>query len=413
MRHRQHPYRRTAAATALGAIAALGATAGPALAAPATSAPPASGTGVTVVAKGLDEPKYLRFGPGGLYVAESGHGGGDCTALVGVTGAPTQACTGGSGAVVRINQRGRVKPVFSDLASTVERDNHEVSGPLAVTFFDHRPAVLNRGAFVGPTGRTSIPGQLAGEFGKLSVPARRDGRLQTIADLPAFAARHPQAPGALGGLPGELTYDSDAHDVVRYRGGYAIADAGANDVLRVSRGGRLSLIARLPTVAERAPAGALGPGSPAAEIQAQAVPSSVAVGPDGALYVGTLGGLPGLPGTESVYRVAPGKPPVKVVGGLTRVSDIAFDGHRLLILESNVKGTLSPPTTPGALLQAPLAGGQVGHPVTLPVSGLVQPNGIAVGPGGDVYVSNHSDTPGQGEIVRVAASRVTGDADHR
>jgi hypothetical protein len=409
-RRHHHNLGRATAPLALGALVALG---GASIAPTATAHTPlapatAPAPGVAVVAKGLDEPKYLRFGPGGLYVAESGHGGTDCTALVGVEGAPTQACTGPSGAVVRIDGGGHVRPVMRGLASTMERDNHDVEGPMAVTFSDHRPVVLNRGAFVGPTGTSSIPGRLARQFGTLATTGRRGAKLHTVADIAGFAARHPQSSAELGGLPGEVTYDSDAHDVVRDHGGYAVADAGANDVLQVSRNGRLSVLARLPTTPETAPAGALGPGSPTQEIASQAVPSSVTVGPDGALYVGTLGGLPGLPGTESVYRVAAGKPPVKVLTGLTRISDLAFDGDRLLILEGDVKGTLSPPTTPGALLSAKLVDGRLTAATTLPVPGLVQPNGMAVAPGGALYVSNDTNTPGHGEILRVAAGRLGG-----
>jgi hypothetical protein len=71
------------------------------------------------------------------------------------------------------------------------------------------------------------------------------------------------------------------------------------------------------------PPGVLGP--TALTIDAQAVPTSIAVGPDGALYVGTLRGVPSLPGTADVYRVVPGHAPVAAVTGLSAVTDVAFD----------------------------------------------------------------------------------------
>jgi uncharacterized protein GlcG (DUF336 family) len=49
---------------------------------------------VHVAAGGLNNPKHLTFGPGGLYIAESGTGGpagSNCVAGVGVTG---QRCCG-------------------------------------------------------------------------------------------------------------------------------------------------------------------------------------------------------------------------------------------------------------------------------------------------------------------------------
>jgi hypothetical protein len=105
-----------------------------------------------------------------------------------------------------------------------------------------------------------------------------------------------------GRLPRQTTYDSDAHDVVPYRDGYAVADAGANDVLWLHNG-KLSVIARIPALSETVPAGALGSGSPPPRSRLR---PSVAVRPDGSLYAGIPRGIPGLPGTASVYRVAPG-----------------------------------------------------------------------------------------------------------
>ena len=94
--HRIHLHRRgfagVASAVALGALVA----AGPAAAAPT----------VSVVAKGLNTPKYMTFGPGGgLYVAESGTGGKQCVPGLGVTGVPTRFCIGDTGSVVDVTTR--------------------------------------------------------------------------------------------------------------------------------------------------------------------------------------------------------------------------------------------------------------------------------------------------------------------
>jgi hypothetical protein len=49
----------------------------------------------------------------------------------------------------------------------------------------------------------------------------------------------------------------------------------------------------------------LGPGT----VPQQSVPTSVALGPDGAWYVGELSGFPFTPGTARIWRIVPGHAP--------------------------------------------------------------------------------------------------------
>ena len=378
---------------------------------------------VSVVAKGLNTPKYMAFGPGGgLYVAESGTGGNQCVGGTGTQGTPTSFCVGNTGSLVDITTKG-TKMILKDLPSSIEKDNGEVVGAIAVTFKGKTPVLLMRNSMSDAIGQSSVPGLPQATYGRLLVPTKvkvkvvktvtRNGRkvrkttvlvktvLRSAANISKFAATNPQLSATLGGLPGETTYDSDPHDVTPYQGGYAVADAGANDLTLVSSTGKVSLAARFPTDPETAPAGALGP--VAVPVNAQAVPSSVTVGPDGALYVGVLRGIPGLPGSAAVYRVVPGQAPVAVVTGLTRVTDLAFNrAGQLLILESNTGGALAPPTTGGALLTATLNGTTPVTATDLQVPGLVDPTGLAVDSSGNAYISNDSAGAHAGQIIKVS-----------
>ena len=95
--------------------------------------------------------------------------------------------------------------------------------------------------------------------------------------------------------------------------------------------------------------------------------------------------------------------PRDLLQGLTAVTAIAFDRQgRLLATEYSTGGLLSPPTTPGALVRI----SHHGHTVTtLPVAGLFQPTGVAVGSHGTVYVSNYGSSTATathpGEILRI------------
>jgi sugar lactone lactonase YvrE len=134
------------------------------------------------------------------------------------------------------------------------------------------------------------------------------------------------------------------------------------------------------------------------------VPTSVAVGPDGALYVGLLRGVPSNPGTAEIYRLVPGHKPVIWARGLTSITAIAFDRRgRLLATEFNTGGLLSPPNVPGALVRVSNDGRKV---TTLPVPGLFQPTGVAVSADGTIYVSNYGNSntitsSHPGEIVKI------------
>jgi hypothetical protein len=400
----------------LGVVAACGATAVSLCAAGTASAsrPRHLAPAVRIVATGLNSPKHITFGPGGLYIAESGTGGppgSNCVAGVGVTGTPTTFCEGPTGSVAVLTSFG-LRTVLSGLASVTEEDNQETLGPADVTFVRRgwfgRPdlAVLFQDLLVNPDGTSGTPPPASTTFGKLLLanPFRSTSG-PTLANPAAFASANPQDPATLGGL-GETTYDSDPYDITPYRGGYAIADAAANAVLWLSPHGTLSLITRLPTTPETVPAGVLGP--TAQTIDAQAVPTSIAVGRDGALYVGTLRGVPSLPGTADVYRVVPGRAPVAAVTGLSAVTDVAFDHQgRLLVLEYNTGGLLAPETTPGALVRVELHGRDAPVATTLPVAGLFAPTGLAVSPGRDnaVYIANHGTSPGtakpSGELLKI------------
>ena len=386
---------RLAAAVLAGAVLA-----GVAIPAAAADAAP-GGVTVSVVRGGLDNPRHLTLTGAGLWVAQAGAGGpaGSSNCVTGPSiGGPgtTQFCVGRTGAVSLIRQ-GHIAASVR-LPSVITADTSEVAGPAAVAFSHGRAAVVMQDVLVNSQGGNALPKPAGNLFGKLLILS---GRGLSAVNLAAYAAAHPQPGFSLGTVPGETAYDSDPYDVIAYHGGWVVADAAANSLLQVSPSGHIRLLARFPAVTEVAPPGVLGP--TAVTVKAQAVPTSVAVGPDGALYVGLLRGVPSVPGTAYIYRVVPGHHPRIWARGLTAVTAIAFDRQgRLLATEYSTGGLLSPPTTPGALVRI----SRHGHTVTtLPVTGLFQPTGIAIGSHGAVYVSNYGGSTATaahpGEILKI------------
>jgi hypothetical protein len=117
--------------------------------------------------------------------------------------------------------------------------------------------------------------------------------------------------------PDGTDLDTNPYGVFAAPGRTYVTDAGANSVLEVSASGRVS------TVAAFAPRLVNVPFPPFFSVPTDAVPTAVATGPDGALYVGQLTGFPFPIGGSSVWRVAASEPEPSRTG-FTNVVDITF-----------------------------------------------------------------------------------------
>jgi len=333
-----------------------------ALAAALTSITNAGATGV--VMSGLDNPRGLAFGPqGALYVAEAGRGGpGPCIVL---RGAPQ--CYGPTGAVSRL-WRGQQERVATGLPSYGSEAS--TTGPHDISFQG-----LGGGYVTLGLGFEGQPRSALGEFGYelgwlVRLPA--SGRWRNDVDVAAYEfAQNP------GGGP----LDSNPYGVLAEACGEVVTDAGANSLLRVAPNGEISTLATFPS----RPQGR----------ETDAVPTAVAVGPDGAYYVSELTGIPFAAGASRIYRVVPGEAPTVVWSGFTTVIDLAFDPDgNLYVLEHSTGPVFF--ALPGRLLRLAPDGTQ-----TTVIDGLIRPASVALGPDGGLYISNRSTSIGTGEVLRV------------
>jgi len=359
------------------------------LAGQAASAAPLPGgpAGPQVIASGLAAPRHLSIGTdGALYVALAGTGGSSCVADTSGTGS---YCIGTTGAIDRITPWGSVSSVLSGLPSIA--DTTEGAGPpdylgaAAVVDINGVLKVVTEDDDLNPNGTNGL-GPDGADLGQLITawPFSPPWSWRVGPSLAAYAAQHPETSAQLGQPPAayESPTDSDPYDITPYDGGYAVVDAAADDLLWVSPSGWITQLAAFPAEASGI----------------QAVPTSVTVGPDGALYVGQLGGATGPDvGTEVVYRVVPGRAPTVYATGFTTITDLGFSraGH-LLVLEYNTSG-LTSPTGAGALVEVSPNGTQ-----TTLTTALTDPTGMAVGPDGSIYVSNNGDSPTAGQVLRIA-----------
>ena len=143
--------------------------------------------------------------------------------------------------------------------------------------------------------------------------------------------------------------DSNPFDVHALSGHAAlVADAGANALLRANKLGTVQVVASFPeslvsTDNIKELAGCPDSGADFCFLPdmmpAQPTPTSVAVGPDGSMYVGELRGFPGPTGESSVWWIAPGSTRarcgsspncVMVLEGFTSIIDLAFGPDGIL-----------------------------------------------------------------------------------
>lgn len=207
-----------------------------------------------------------------------------------------------------------------------------------------------------------------GEFGKATLTIKRPGRKPIVADLSGFEAKHnPDANVRYGvdnpsecvveafkkiGAPVSYTGVNESHPyaVAAVPGGWIVADAAGNDLLKVNSRGKVSLVGVLPRqpvtfTAEQATALGLPECVVGVTYNFEPVPTDVEVGPKGALYVSTLPGGPedpSLGARGSVYRLAAGSTSFKrVATGFAGATNLAVTRSGKVLVTELFAGRIS------------------------------------------------------------------------
>ena len=351
-----------------------------------------AGATVTLVAKGLDNPRGLAFGPGGrLYVAEAGHGAdpGSKECIPEANAGGGALCIGFTSGISEIDASG-VHRVVSGLVSEAGEDGSAATGIDGI-------AVHGNGGLYGIEAEASdkIP-SAAGKYlsnetiamaraqmGRL-IQANPSGHWKVAADVGHFdfqwSAEHKE-------LVPEQFPDANPYDVFAAPGERWVVDAAANTLDEVRPNGSVGVVAFFPN-------------PPLSD----AVPTCLDRGPDGAFYVGELTGGGNGHGASTVWRVVPGQQPEAWATGLTAVTGCGFgsDGQ-FYAAEFSTLGFESFKPETGDVVRVP-AHSTSQTPIA---SGLSFPGGFAAGPNGAIYVSNWSIAPANsgggptGQVIRI------------
>ncbi len=329
-------------------------------------------------------------------------------------------------------------------ASASDRGNTRIdvlrqglNSPKGLDSFLGQP-IVSQGAF-GPPGpvlaEIRIPGrrpathELSQPIGLVDVAVAPDGSLwglgsdlklhrkgalqrsfSVVADLPAYQQTDPD-PFNVSEDPAESNPYGLA---VMANGDALVADAAGNDLLRVTRHGRISTIARFD--AEVVSTDHLGnPGLPPA-LPAESVPTSIAV--DGRwIYVGELKGFPFRPGSSRVWKIdsrvngavcsvdpARARGCASAMSGFTGIQDLDVDLRTgdTYVYQLAAEGVLAfeagfeSGQFPSAVLEKV---SRRGARTELAAGKLSQPGGVDVGLFGAVHVTD--GIFGDGRLLRV------------
>lgn len=325
-------------------------------------------SGPTVIANGLNNPRQLSLPlDQALLVAEAGTGGPNCQG----EGEDT-FCVGDTGSVsVRfLPQRDDIRPTFQVLKGLFSGAGPDGSFAVGSHGVSHR---LGGPIFVVADGE----GQL--------LKARPFGTATAFANIAAYEQEHD---------PDGMGPDSNPYAVLALKDRVLVADAAANTVFSVDRDGEISVFHVFPNIVNdvtTTPTAEWLGYDPTPEFPgAHFVPTSLAEGPRGEIYVGGLASE--LAGQGQVVRLNRWSGDVeKTWTGFTTVTGVAVGRDHSLYVSQLFAPQAAPidPRVSGVLSKVKWDGTRTDKDVPFPA-------GVVVDSWNNVYVAAFSVAPGTG-----------------
>jgi hypothetical protein len=351
-----------AAAAALVSLVAAGAPGQAAEAATKTPRPTShltSNSPITVVAKGLNSPRSLTWGPRGrLLVAEVGGAPETCRG----TGYATR-CFGFTGSVADISS-GKPVRIAEGLASNFNEE--EVVGANSLVYSRGSLYVLETGA--PQTVRSDLPADL-------QKPLKE--QYGALLQIKGGKATPVSNPGSVNyqwtqeNEPGKPPHANPYALTANPRGGFYLVDASTNMLSSIDRRGHVEILAKVPNTA----AGK------------DAVPTCVAVGPDGDVYMGGITGHGSSATAASIHRYSPETGRMtEWQSGFSAINGCGFGANGdFYVTEFDTTGFLPTGDPDGRIIQ-------INHRdnsrTALGEGKLFAPSGFLAGPDGSIYVAD-------------------------
>jgi hypothetical protein len=344
------------------------------------------------LAKGLEGPRGLRFGPDGyLYVAEAGTGGtnstiGQCPQVPGPPLGPGPDTGGLTARISKISPGGKVTTVASGFPS-VTIGPGGVNGTIGVAdvvFLDGDLYALVGGG--GCSHGNPDPKDSSG-IAKVDL---KSGSWHLIADIGAWLKTHPAKYESLD----DFEPDGTLYSVIAQDGRLLTVEPNHGQVISVTKGGEIRQLIDISAS------------------EGHIVPTSIAAR-DGSLFVGNLNLFPIDPQWARILTISkadrddfdnlpPGLQPahgyriVSSKAGFTTVVAVDFGPDGLLYVLELSDGAGPPTPGLGKVVRVKRSGAIEDVVINLSV-----PTGMTFGPDGRLYVSNLGAAPaGAGQILR-------------
>jgi hypothetical protein len=349
----------------------------------ATAGPTVQGE---VIAEGLNGPMgVLVAEDGSIWVIDSGIGGEDeLPFILPQTGEPITATYGLTAHVVQITPAGEQQEIVTLPSVGTELDM--IGGA--------RLAELE-GTVYATVGQWSGDPESEAAEQMAMVVSIQAGEVTPVASTWDFERANNPDGFLVDSHPYGLATDPE--------GNLLVADAGANDLLRVApASGEIDLVAVF--------AGLPSPLSNPARgdaMEADPVPTGIAVGKDGTLYVSFLSGFPFVPGSAKVVQVSPEGETSDYATGLTTLTDLRRgpDGHLYAVQFAQFTDQ-GPQPNSGALVRV-----QEGEGSQVLIEGLAFPTSLDFDDEGNAYVTiNGVGAPGSGQVVKFTGVAADGAA---
>jgi hypothetical protein len=335
----------------------------------------AQSANVTVFAKGLNNPRGLKFGPGGnLYVAEGGKGGtrstvGLCEQAAGLPAGPGPYTGAFTGRISKIDRNGVRTTVANNLPSsqTSAEFGSLISGVADVAFIGNTLYAL-----IGGAGCSHGLVHTANSV----VRVNSHGGWTGVANLSAFLKNHPVAHPE----PDDFEPDGTWYSMIAVNGGLFAVEPNHGELDLITTNGKIRRVADI------------------SRTQGHIVPTAVAF-KNGNFYVGNLHPFPIVEGSSKILKITPTGHVTTAATGFTTILGLALDKKNRLYILENTTGNPEPTPGTGKVVRLETSG-----KITQIATGLSLPTGMTFGPDGNLYVSNQGfgfPATGLGQVVKI------------